>query len=133
MSHMLRLVLVVFRAFSKPTGSSMQHGCDMSREEHLSRLGHKKRNFGDPHHKNRNFRDPHHSRTQSTNLYLCIDSRLEAPMSDSFINQTSRVAIAGRVAEHHRPWNELTLRGDYHPPFGKIEARAEATKWLCLV
>ena len=37
-------------------------------------------------------------------------------MSDSFINQTSRVAIAGRVAEHHRPqyWTELTLRGDYH-------------------
>ena len=54
-------------------------------------------------------------------------------MSSSFINQTSRVAIAGRVAEHHRPWNELTLRGDYHPPFGKIEARAEAAKWLCLV
>jgi hypothetical protein len=56
-------------------------------------------------------------------------------MSDSFINQTSRVAIAGRVAEHHRPqyWTELTLRGDHHPPFGKIEARAEAAKWLCLV
>src|SRR5262245_41613502 len=64
---------------------------------------------------------------------LCIDSRLEAPMSDSFINQTSRVAIAGRAAEHHRPWNELTLRGDYHPPFGRIEARTEAAKWLCLV
>jgi hypothetical protein len=27
----------------------------------------------------------------------------------------------------------LTLRGDYHAPFGKIEARAEAAKWLCLV
>jgi hypothetical protein len=56
-------------------------------------------------------------------------------MSDSFINQTSRVAIAGRVAEHHRPqyWTALTLRGDYHAPFGKIEARAEAAKWLCLV
>ena len=49
-------------------------------------------------------------------------------MSGSFINHTSRVAIAGRVAEHRRPlcWNDLTLRGDYHPPFGKIEARAEA-------
>ena len=56
-------------------------------------------------------------------------------MSDSFFNQTSRVAIAGRVAERHRPqyWNELTFRGDYHPPFGKIEARAEAAKWLCLI
>src|SRR5262249_13560672 len=95
----------------------------------------RQRNFRDPHHENRNFRDPHHSRTQSTILYLCIDSRLEAPMSDSFINQTSRVAIAGRVAKHHgfQHWNELTLRGDYHPPFGKIEARAEAAKWLCLV
>src|SRR5262249_1299499 len=28
---------------------------------------------------------------------------------------------------------ELTLRGDYHPPSGKSEARAEAAKWLCLV
>ena len=56
-------------------------------------------------------------------------------MSDSFINQASRVAIAGRVAERHRPqyWNELTFRGDYHPPFGKIEARAEAAKWPCLI
>ena len=56
-------------------------------------------------------------------------------MSGSFINHTSRVAIAGRVAEHHRPpcWNDLTLRGDYHPPFGKFEARLEAAKWLCLV
>jgi len=43
-------------------------------------------------------------------------------MSDSFINQTSRVAIAGRVAEHHRPqyWTELTLRGDYHAPSARL-------------
>jgi hypothetical protein len=56
-------------------------------------------------------------------------------MSDSFINRTSRVAIAGRVAERLRPqgWNELTLRGDYHAPFGKTEARVEAAKCLCLV
>jgi hypothetical protein len=56
-------------------------------------------------------------------------------MLDSFINRTSRVAIAGRVAERLRPqgWNGLTLRGDYHPPFGKSEARAEAAKWLCLI
>jgi hypothetical protein len=58
-------------------------------------------------------------------------------MSDSFINRTSRVAIAARVLERLRPqpqgWNEFTLRGDYHPPFGKSEARAEAAKWLCQV
>ena len=57
-------------------------------------------------------------------------------MSDSFINQTSRVAISARVAEHHRPenWTELTTtRGDYHQPFGKAEARTEAAKWLCQI
>jgi hypothetical protein len=48
-------------------------------------------------------------------------------MSNAFVNWTSRVAIAGRVAERRRPheWNEL--------PFGKAEARAEAAKWLCQV
>jgi hypothetical protein len=53
----------------------------------------------------------------------------------TFINRTSRVAIASRVAESRRPqeWNELTMRGDYHLPFGKTEARAEAAKWLCQV
>jgi hypothetical protein len=52
-------------------------------------------------------------------------------MSDNFINWTSRVAIAGRVGERLRPqsWNEA-FRGDYHPPFGKAEARAEAAKWI---
>jgi hypothetical protein len=56
-------------------------------------------------------------------------------MTDSFINWTSRVAIAGRIGERLRlrGWNELTLCGDYHAPFGKSEARAEAAKWLCLV
>jgi len=56
-------------------------------------------------------------------------------MSDNFINQTSRVAISARVAEHHRPenWTELTTRGDYHQPFGKAEARTEAAKWLCQI
>jgi hypothetical protein len=54
-------------------------------------------------------------------------------MSDSLVNWTSRVAIAGRIVKRLRPqgWNEFTLRGDYHPPFG--EARAEAAKWLCQV
>jgi hypothetical protein len=56
-------------------------------------------------------------------------------MSDTFMNWTSRVAIAGRIAERRRPhdWNELTTPGDYHLPFGKIEAKAEAAKWLCQV
>ena len=55
-------------------------------------------------------------------------------MSDTFINWTSRVAIAGRIGERLRPQgNEFTLRGDYHRPFGKSEARAEAVKWLCQV
>jgi hypothetical protein len=45
-------------------------------------------------------------------------------MSITFINRTSRVAIAGRVAEWRHPheWNELTMLGDYHLPFGKPEA-----------
>jgi hypothetical protein len=53
-------------------------------------------------------------------------------MSVRFINWTSRVAIAWRVAERRRPqgWNEFTLEGDYHPPFGKAEARVEAAKWI---
>jgi len=56
-------------------------------------------------------------------------------MSDIFVNWTSRVAIAGRIAERRRPqdWNELTTPGDYHAPFGKIEAKVEAAKWLCQV
>ena len=53
-------------------------------------------------------------------------------MSNPFMNRTSRVAIAGRVAEERRPesWNELTIPGDYHMPFGKTEAQTKATKWL---
>ena len=57
-------------------------------------------------------------------------------MSITFINRTSRVAIAGRVAERRRQpqnWNELKMLGDYHLPFGKAEARTEAAKWLCQV
>jgi hypothetical protein len=55
---------------------------------------------------------------------------LETPMSNTFVNWASRVAIAGRVAEQRRPheWNELAILGDYHLPFGKTEARAEAAK-----
>lgn len=48
---------------------------------------------------------------------------------------TSRVDIEARVAERRRAenGNESTMRGDYHQPFGKAEARAEAAKWLCQV
>jgi hypothetical protein len=53
-------------------------------------------------------------------------------MLNSFLNWTSRVAIAGRVAQERRSesWNELTIPGDYHMPFGKAEAQTKATKWL---
>ena len=56
-------------------------------------------------------------------------------MSNSILNWSSRVAIAGRIAEYRRPqtWNDLTILGDYNLPFGKAEARAEAAKWLCEV
>ncbi|MGB6809863.1 MAG: hypothetical protein WBE81_25215 [Pseudolabrys sp.] len=53
-------------------------------------------------------------------------------MSNTFRNWTSRVAIAARIADRRRlqDWNELTMPGDYHGPFGKTDARAEAAKWL---
>ena len=53
-------------------------------------------------------------------------------MSNSILNWTSRVAIAGRIAECRRPqsWSELTILGDYHAPFGKAEAQAKAARWL---
>jgi hypothetical protein len=54
-------------------------------------------------------------------------------MSDTYMNWTSRVAIAGRVAERRRlsfSSNDLAIQGDYHLPFGKTEAQAEALKWL---
>jgi hypothetical protein len=53
-------------------------------------------------------------------------------VSNSILNRTSRVAIAGRIAECRRPqnWNDLTIPGDYHLPFGMVEARAKAARWL---
>jgi hypothetical protein len=58
--------------------------------------------------------------------------RLETPVSNDILNWTSRVAIAGRIAEYRRPqnWNELTIPGDYHLPFGKAEDHAKAARWL---
>ena len=54
-------------------------------------------------------------------------------MSVTYVNWTSRVAIAIRVAKTRRQFhsaNESTIQGDYHLPFGKIEARTEALKWI---
>ena len=53
-------------------------------------------------------------------------------MSNSFLNWTSRVAIAGRVAERRRlrETDELTAPGDYHLPFAKVDAGTKAAKWL---
>ena len=53
-------------------------------------------------------------------------------MSNSIVNWSSRVAIAGRIAECRRPQssNEFTSLGDYHLPFGKAEAQAKAARWL---
>jgi len=53
-------------------------------------------------------------------------------MSADFVNRTSRVAISARVADWQRQSRicEDWLPGDYHPPFGREEARAEAAKWI---
>lgn len=53
-------------------------------------------------------------------------------MSNTFVNWTSRVTIAARVAERRRPQtsDEETTPGDYHLPFGKTEAQTKAAKWL---
>jgi hypothetical protein len=52
-------------------------------------------------------------------------------MPYTFENWTSRVAIAARVAEWRRQsrGNETMTLGDYHLPFGRAEARAEAARW----
>ncbi|HEX9073314.1 MAG TPA: hypothetical protein VF852_15335 [Pseudolabrys sp.] len=53
-------------------------------------------------------------------------------MSNTVVNWASRVAIAARVAECRRPQisGELATPGDYHLPFGKVEAQTKAAKWL---
>jgi len=52
-------------------------------------------------------------------------------MTIALMKQTRQAGIAGRFAELRRPQNvsELTIRGDYHLPFAKTEARIEAAKW----
>ena len=51
-------------------------------------------------------------------------------MSNTFMNWTSRVAIAARVADRRRlqDWNELTMPGDYHGPFGKTDVPGRSRK-----
>ena len=68
----------------------------------------------------------------TTYFYGDVLQALEAAMSNTFMNWTSRVAIAGRIAERRRVQNcnEPAMPGDYHLPFGKTEARAEAAKWV---
>ncbi len=54
-------------------------------------------------------------------------------MTVTFMNWTSRVAIAGRIAEwqrQSRSWDEWAPPSDYHLPFGQAQARAEAAKWI---
>ena len=50
-------------------------------------------------------------------------------MSVTYVNWTSRVAVAGRVAElrcQSHSSNEPMIHGDYHLPFGKIEGADES-------
>jgi hypothetical protein len=51
---------------------------------------------------------------------------------NSILNWTSRVDIAGRIAEYRRPqnWNDLTIPGDHYLPLGKAVAQAKAARWL---
>ena len=46
-------------------------------------------------------------------------------MSNTFLNWTSRIAIAGRIAESRRRqnWNDLTIPGDYHLPLARPKPR----------
>jgi hypothetical protein len=55
-----------------------------------------------------------HSRPVLACLFAQADqSGLEAPVPNTFLNWTSRIAIAGRIAECRRPqsWNDLTILG----------------------
>jgi len=52
-------------------------------------------------------------------------------MSDTFMNWTSRVAIAGRVAQQRRlSYSSDYVSGDYHLPFERVDVKAEVLKWL---
>ena len=80
--------------------------------------------------------DRQHSRETSAVINCQRELPIEWGMAMStFTNQTSRADIEARISERRRAdnGNELTTQGDYHRPFGKVEARAEAAKWLCQV
>lgn len=49
----------------------------------------------------------------------------------TFIDRASQAAIGGcEYRWRSYGCGELTMLGDYHLPFAKAEARAEAAKWL---
>ncbi|MGC1790894.1 MAG: hypothetical protein WA753_05630 [Pseudolabrys sp.] len=53
-------------------------------------------------------------------------------MSNTFLDWTSWVAIAARIAEEQRRpecWNELTTPEDYDLPLDKAEYQIRAAKW----
>ena len=53
-------------------------------------------------------------------------------MSNTFLDWTSRVAIAASIAEEQRRpecWNELTTPEDYDLPLDKAEYQIRAAKW----
>ena len=71
--------------------------------------------------------------TKGTRAKSHMNSKeLEAPMSDTFTNWTSRAAVARRVAEERRrpeSWNELTIPDDYDTPLDKAEYQTRPAKW----
>jgi hypothetical protein len=93
--------------------------------------------WDDPRSTIRKFCDAHHSADSGPPVTLTNETPigLEALMTLTFMNWTSRVAIAGRVSEwrcQSHSWGEW-IQGDYHVPFGPAQACAEAAKWLCQV
>ena len=58
-------------------------------------------------------------------------------MANTFIDWTSRAAIAARIAEEQRhpveSWNELTALEDSDPSFDKVEYQIRPAKWPWLV
>ena len=72
---------------------------------------------------------------EAASVLTCFNVSFQRDMTMSTFKPNSRVDIDAHIAERRGADNfkELTTRGDYHQPFGKAEARAEAAKWLCLI
>jgi hypothetical protein len=54
-------------------------------------------------------------------------------MSIAVMNPTSRIVIAGHIAEWRRQSHssdELNMLGDLHQPFGRTGTRAAASRWF---